>query len=389
METETLTLTPAKAEGRKRRARAGKPDRGIFEKVAGSGVWWIRYVDAQGRYRREKAGTWNNADKLLIKRRNEALEGKKLPETLRRRMVTFAEIADNAICYVKKEYARPADDVARLRVLRDRFPGAADAVTADDIETVLDTMMDEKQWSASTRNHHHNLISLAYRLAMRKWQGQVRENPARSVERKEEDNEIVRFLSTEEEARLRKAIRSNPTWAPHEPELSLALSTGLRRSSMYQNLVWENVDLAARTAIILKTKSGEKLVVPLNDEAVRALEIFRSRGDGTGRVVRTPSGIPLNYNKDWFVPAVRAAGIANFRWHDCRHTFASRLRQAGVPLENIAELLGHSKKTGLAMTMRYAHLSIANLHEAVSRISYSPTVAPEPVTGNSQVAYLN
>jgi integrase len=59
-----------------------------------------------------------------------------------------------------------------------------------------------------------------------------------------------------------------------------------------------------------------------------------------------------------------AAGIKDFRWHDCRHTFASRLRQSGTPLGNIAELLGH--KT-LAMSRRYAHLSIANLHEAVSR----------------------
>jgi hypothetical protein len=84
---------PAKSELKKRRARAGKPDRGIFEKVPGSGAWWIRYVDAQGRYRREKAGTWSNADKLLTKHKNDALQGKKLPETLRCASVTFREIA--------------------------------------------------------------------------------------------------------------------------------------------------------------------------------------------------------------------------------------------------------------------------------------------------------
>jgi integrase len=124
---------------------------------------------------------------------------------------------------------------------------------------------------------------------------------------------------------------------------------------------------------------------------MRALSIFRSRGDGNGRVVRNISGKTLSYNADWFVPAVRAAGIKNFRWHDLRHRFASRLRQAGVPLDKIAELLGHK---GLAMTKRYAHLLISNLHEAVSRISNNPTeaisttVAPALILETPQVAHI-
>jgi site-specific recombinase XerD len=73
-------------------------------------------------------------------------------------------------------------------------------------------------------------------------------------------------------------------------------------------------------------------------------------------------------------------------WHDLRHHFASRLRQAGVPLGHIAELLGHK---GLAMTRRYAHLSISNLHEAVARLTNSTTVAPEPVSDAPRVSYLN
>lgn len=148
---------------------------------------------------------------------------------------------------------------------------------------------------------------------------------------------------------------------------------------------WENVDLAARVAIIPKTKNGEQLVVSLNDVAMRALRMFRSRGDGVGRVVRNATGEVLNFNVHWFVPAVRAAGIKKFRWHDTRHCYASRLRQAGVPLENIAELLGHK---GLTMTRRYAHLSISNLHEAVSRIAGSTPVAPEQIAEAPQVAYI-
>ena len=394
METETVAVTTTST--RKHWARAGKPDRGIFEKVLGSGIWWIRYVDSQGRYRREKAGTWSNADKLLTKRKNEALQGKKLPETLRRRAISFGELADDAIAYIKGRYARPADDVARMELLKTCFVGAADAVTAGDIANVLDSLVTERRWSPSSRNHHHNLLSLAFRLGI--LHSKVKDSPLRGLRRKTENNARVRFLTPAEEKKLREAIRKNPAWADHEPELDLALHTGLRRGSMYEDLMWENVDLQGRTATIHRTKNGEMVVVPLNDDAMRALRVFRSRGDATGRVVRNPQGEPLKWPKIWFAPAVREAGIKNFRWHDLRHTYASRLRQTGTPLGNIAELLGHK---GLAMSKRYAHLSISNLHEAVSRIStplptaaessaesHSTTVAPEPAAETARVAYV-
>ena len=103
-------------------------------------------------------------------------------------------------------------------------------------------------------------------------------------------------------------------------------------------------------------------------------------------MVRNAEGQPVHTNGHWFRPAVRAAGIKDFRWHDLRHTYASRLRQTGTPLANIAELLGHK---GLSMTRRYAHLSISNLHEAVSRIANSTTVAPEPENRRATVSYVH
>jgi hypothetical protein len=67
--------------------------RGIFEKVPESGEWWICYFDQNGRRRREKAGTKSAAIQLYRKRKQQVLEGVKLPEKLRRRVVSFAEIA--------------------------------------------------------------------------------------------------------------------------------------------------------------------------------------------------------------------------------------------------------------------------------------------------------
>ncbi len=220
-------------------------------------------------------------------------------------------------------------------------------------------------------NHHLTLLSLTFRLGTRN--RKVKESATRGIRRRTEDNSRVRFLTLEEEDKLRETLRSKPEWAEHVPELDLALHTGLRRTDMYQRLIWENVDLDLRVATVPRSKNDAPVQVPLNDAAICALLVFWSRGDSTGRVVRNAAGETLNVNAHWFPDAARAAGIKDFRWHDLRHTFASRLRQSGVPLGTIAELLGH--KT-LAMTRRYAHLSIANLHEAVSRISTDTTVAP-------------
>jgi integrase len=379
MEAETLVLPGSKAK-RKRSRNA----RGVFEKVPGSCVWWIRYVDASGRFRREKIGTFSAAEKLYCKRKQQALEGRKLPEALRKRAVSFCDLADDAKTYVQGRYSRPADDVARIELLKTRLVGRADAITAAEVENLLDCLTIEKRWSASTRNHYQNLVSLAYRLGI--LHAKVKENAVRGLRRKTENNCRVRFLTPAEEKSLREVIRAKPEWAEHEPELDLALHSGLRRRDMYRHLLWENVDFISHidesgkaypVAKIVRSKNGDSVYVPLNRDAMRALAIFRSRGDGSGRVVRNLAGEPLNFNAHWFPQAIRAAEIKDFRWHDLRHTYASRLRQSGVPLGNIAELLGHR---GLAMTRRYAHLSISNLHDAVSRIQTDTTVAPAPIT---------
>jgi integrase len=146
-------------------------------------------------------------------------------------------------------------------------------------------------------------------------------------------------------------------------ELDLAINTGLRKGSQYA-LAWDMVDFTGRMLNIPRTKNEEPIHVPLNDAAVAALRVVHERGDGRGRVFQSAkTDQPLENGRHWFDDAVMEAGLKNLRWHDSRHTFASRLRMKGAPLEDIADHLGHKS---LTMTRRYAHLGPNKLHAVVS-----------------------
>ena len=103
--------------------KKSRNSRGVFEKIPGSGVWWIRFIDAQGQFRREKAGTKGMAIDLYRKRKMAALEGRKLPERLRRASVSFASIAQDALAYSKVHKAQTSYrcDAGRMEILLSWF----------------------------------------------------------------------------------------------------------------------------------------------------------------------------------------------------------------------------------------------------------------------------
>ena len=79
----------------------------------------------------------------------------------------------------------------------------------------------------------------------------------------------------------------------------------------------------------------------------------------------------LSFNTAW-PHLLERAKITQFRWHDLRHHFASRLVQVGVPLNTVRDLLGHSS---IAMSLRYAHLAPDQRREAVAKLNERPILA--------------
>ena len=210
------------------------------------------------------------------------------------------------------------------------------------------------------------------------------------------DNGIVRYLTSEEEERLRKALiaRDNQiklarcngnvwrqergyelypnlgaqAFADHlHPIVILAINTGLRRGEIFQLKSSDvNFDSEILTVKAANSKSGKARHVPLNRQAYSVLYHWRQQQkNGNYLVFPSKNSLAFSHIKRSWASLLSSAEIENFRFHDLRHHFASKLVMAGVDLNTVRELLGHAD---IAMTLRYAHLAPEHKANAVKKL---------------------
>ena len=151
-----------------------------------------------------------------------------------------------------------------------------------------------------------------------------------------------------------------------QPLVLLAMHTGLRWGEA-ASLTWKNVRLTDAPTVTVEAahaKSGKTRHVPLNRAAAEVLKKWREqRAESKGWVFPGKGGVKLdNVRKSWG-SVLKKAAINDFRWHDLRHHFASRLVMAGADLNVVRELLGHGS---IDMTLRYAHLAPEHKAAAVA-----------------------
>jgi integrase len=124
------------------------------------------------------------------------------------------------------------------------------------------------------------------------------------------------------------------------------------------------VDFARGVVHVRNTKTDKDRVVPMN-KAVR--EMLERQPKASGYVFPSPkTGGRLIDIKRKFDEARRVAKITDFRFHDLRHTAATRLADAGVNVIVIAEILGHSD---IRTTKRYSHVMEEAKREAVEKLA--------------------
>ena len=291
---------------------------------------------------------------------------------------------DFALIYLES-YAKPnkkswvCDDYCLEAHLKPYF-GKLDLreITPLDIETYR-----AKRLSAgvkkSTTNREMALLKKMFHLAV-DW-GYCAENPVVKVKLfPERDNLKERVLSAEEETRL---LAHCP---PHlAPIVVFALNTGMRRGEIL-GLRWDQVDPSGKSIRVTRTKSGRDRSVPLNEAAAEVIKAQRQKSRGSYVFPSMKGGEYMKSVAHSFARACRLAGITGLRFHDLRHTFATRLIRQGADIITVQALLGHHSVT---VTQRYTHTGADEKRRAVDALSRKPEnlllSGDTPVTEKSRI----
>jgi integrase len=324
-------------------------------------VWWMSFM-YQGRQVRRTTGTTDKrlAESILCKVKVQIAEGRFF-ETREEQERTFGEMMDRylkerAVLKAPKSYVR---DVTALKHL---LPVFGDKVLAEISPKLLAGYKTQRRIETAapaTINKELQLVRHAFNVAMREWEW-CRENPMHRVSMEPVHNEVDRWLTAKEEELL---LTSSSPWL--QEIIGFALNTGMRQGEIL-NLQWQDVDFARGLLMVMKSKNGTRRTIPLNARVYELLSAKQATtGTTHGPVFTTPRGneLQVRFLVREFCEARDRAGIPDFRFHDMRHTFATRLVQRGVDLYKVQRLLGHKTST---MTQRYAHHSPESLRDGVN-----------------------
>ena len=235
--------------------------RGVWEKVRGSGIWWIRYR-VEGKLKREKVGRKGDAIALYQQRKSETRAGAKLPSNLRNAGVKFRELADAILAFSASHHKDTKNVKIRMaKILSDFGDRIADNIKPEEIDAWLTAHTN----TPATSNRYRALFRFVYREALRN--GKVTSNPARLVRQRHEDNITIRWLTDGEEKRLRVVMAEH--YPEHIPQLAIALGTGMRLSEQF-GMGWESVDCKRKEIRLGKTKNYFGRSIPMNSEVLEA-----------------------------------------------------------------------------------------------------------------------
>ena len=176
-------------------------------------------------------------------------------------------------------------------------------------------------------------------------------NPLKQIKKLKQDNHKLRFLTKEEEKALFEVLNNNRDYLYFIPIVICALQTGMRKGEIL-NLKWSNIDFNNRYIELLQTKSGKSRKIPISDKLMS--ELLKLKANKISDYVFTNPYTRTKYISihKGFGEVLKKANIKDFRFHDLRHTAATRMTEVGIDLAVVQEILGHSD---VKTTMRYAH----------------------------------
>jgi integrase len=311
-----------------------------------------------GEHVRQSAGTsdWKLARQIEEDLRRKIIERRKLGVV---HPISLAECLDDYLCVVLKPKSRP-DVLKNYAYVLDGIAAELGPntpisdITPARVQKWVDKMVKEGKAAATTRNY---LAFLKATLAHAARKEQLVHDLKKRI-KLGEANERERYLTENEERRLLDALEE-----PYKSIFTIYLDTGLRRSEAL-NLLWR--DVFPTEIRVVRGKGRKSRTVPLSARAQKVFAELRQRCHNDFDENRPVWNIGTYELRDALIAACEKAGIEDFRTHDCRHTFASKILQRGGHLAELQKLLGHAN---IQQTMRYAHLASSQLQRAIALLN--------------------
>lgn len=339
----------------------------IYTRVTKGGLfrWYLDYWDGQGNRIQKIVSDAQSKEEALIVLQNRVFEKFSRENNLQQKPKRI-RFSDFSAMYLE-DYAKDNKTLESWRTDKSYLKGIKkffedrylDEITTHDVEKYKSARL-RQGVRQSTVNRCLAIIRKMFFLAV-DWKYLEHKQLIKVKLYSEKDNLVERILTREEEACLFQEIPQHL-----KPIVMVALNTGMRRGEILK-LRWNQIDLKARRIRVEKTKSKRIRIININAGLMRELSELRSKSRGSDYLfLNEKTRRPITDVKTAFKSACRRAGVSNLRFHDLRHTFATRLVENGVDLITIKELLGHSSVT---ITERYTHSFEDQKRKAVELLS--------------------
>ena len=246
--------------------------------------------------------------------------------------------------------------MGRLKLLREEFGSLPlTSITARHVDAYLARRRDQDGITAASANRYLSALKTMMKMAVQ-W-GYLAFHPLERIKTLKEEHKIPEGLHDDE---LESLLQHLPDYAWR---LAVwAADTGMRKSEM-ERMTWDDIDWRNRSVKVKETKNHSERIIPLTERVYGLATAMRQEMAESEE--KRLSVLPVKEIRKSLITAAKKADLGHVHFHMLRHSFATRLLDKGVPIQQVQYLMGH--KT-IVMTQRYDHARPERYRDAIAAL---------------------
>jgi len=335
--------------------------------------WYIDYYLPNGKRKREVVGPVDVidrsvAEKALKARRGEIVQGKFNLKT-ENKPTFFDDLLNKYLEYAKDNHEAYDRDVGICKLFKSYFRNEEISKISSWYVEQYKSKRRKDNLKPSTINRELTVLKRIFNLGII-WNICLT-NPVKNVEFFKIKPIKERVLSDNEFLKLYKAASDHL-----KPILHTAIETGMRKGEIL-NLKWDNIDFENNYIYVENSKNNESRSIPISTFLKITLQKLNKNKRSGEYLFCYHEGKPIEHIYRSFNTALTISGIKKCRFHDLRHTFATRMVTSGGDIVTAKEILGHKS---IIMTQRYSHPSPEHKKKAVNMISIDTSLDTKEIS---------